>query len=250
MSGTDYSRARNGVALNEEGTTLRQSATETPARATDGKAAAGERTGVGPPLSWPAGLAVAFLVAVLLTTTIVHVGMVFLAVAPSNAVSQQYRQQINAWIYPYFEQDWKMFAPDPQSAQQQISVRTATTSPNGSRRVSDWVDLTAIDEASVRHNPFPSHTAQNMLRRAWESYLVSHGSSDQSHSERARMLREYLRNIATQRVAAHSPRPFDAVQLRVITIPTASPTLRGSGRHAPESPSNTRYLPWWQVKFQ
>ena len=69
------------------------------------------------------------MVALSLTTAVVHMAMVFLYVAPSNTVSQTYRGHIDAWIYPYFEQDWRLFAPNPQSVREQISVRTSTIAP-------------------------------------------------------------------------------------------------------------------------
>jgi hypothetical protein len=206
-----------------------------------------ERESSQPQLSRPAELVVACAVAVCLTAAVVHVLMLFLRVAPSNTVSVQYAQQINAWIYPYFDQDWRLFAPDPQSVRQQISARTAQTYPHGVLRVGDWVDLTAVDEAAVRHNPFPSHTAQNMLRRAWDGYLDSHGSGDQAVSERARMFQEYLLNIAVQRVTAQSHRVFDAIQLRVVTTPITPPVAAHTV--APATSSSVRYLPWWQVNF-
>ncbi|WP_236652275.1 DUF5819 family protein, partial [Streptacidiphilus neutrinimicus] len=96
-----------------------------------------------PPLSRPAGLLVASAVAVCVIIAVTHVLLLFLYVAPSNTISTQYEQPINAWIYPYFEQNWRLFAPDPQSVQQQVSARTAHTSPDGSTQVTGWTDLSA-----------------------------------------------------------------------------------------------------------
>ncbi|MGW0429178.1 DUF5819 family protein [Streptomyces sp. NPDC002990] len=31
--------------------------------------------------------------------------------APASTVSQRYRRHIDAWVYPLFEQNWKLFAP-------------------------------------------------------------------------------------------------------------------------------------------
>jgi len=199
-------------------------------------------------LSRPAELLVACAVAVCFTVAVVHVLMEFLYVAPSNTISRQYSQQINAWINPYFDQNWQLFAPDPQSAAQQVSARTAVAGPHGALQAGEWVDLTAIDEAAVRHDVFPSHTAQNMLRRAWDGYLDSHEGSDESTSPRARMLQEYLLNIAAQRVAAHGRHGFDLVQLRVTTTPIAPPSSGASGSDATAASSSVRYLPWWKVE--
>ncbi len=180
-----------------------------------------------------------------LATTLIHVLLVFLHVAPPNAVSQLYSGPINAWVYPLFEQNWRLFAPDPESVNRQISARTRHTAPDGSVRMSGWFDLSAVDDSAVEHDPFPSHTAQNMLRRAWSSYLEAFGGDDEPHSERAVMMQTYLRNIAADRVAAHRRGSFDSIQLRVITLPVAAPDASGATRQA--APIDTRYLPWWKV---
>nr|WP_256339827.1 DUF5819 family protein [Streptomyces sp. 1222.5] len=184
-----------------------------------------------------------------LAAALVHVLLVFLQVAPPNPVSRQYSRQINAWVFPLFEQNWRLFAPDPESVNRQISARTMHTAPDGTTRVSGWFDLTAVDTAAVEHDPFPSHTAQNMLRRAWTSYVETHGGDDHPRSQRALMIQRYLRNIAAERLAAHRHSTFESIQLRVITLPVAAPPAAGGpgpGTAAPR-PADTRYLPWWKV---
>ncbi|WP_230689652.1 DUF5819 family protein [Catellatospora paridis] len=199
---------------------------------------------VEPPQLVRAAMGVA--VALCVMTSLVHVLLVFLYVTPSNEISRRYDSQINAWIYPFFEQNWKLFAPDPETATSQISVRTTHTSTDGSIEVSDWFDLTAVDEFAVKHNVFPSHTTQNLLRRAWITYLDTHGNDDEPHSERALMMQKYLRNIAVGRLTAHRPAPFEAIQLRVITRPIMPRADVGQPRPA-APPADVRELPWWTV---
>ncbi|ANS63061.1 hypothetical protein SLINC_0837 [Streptomyces lincolnensis] len=184
-----------------------------------------------------------------LATALVHVLLVFLHVAPPNPVSQQYSRQVNAWVLPLFEQNWRLFAPDPESVNRQISARTMHTAPDGSVQVSNWFDLTAVDNSAVKHNAFPSHTAQNTLRRAWSSYLETHGGDDQARSPRALMIQRYLTNIAADRISRHGGGIFESVQLRVITVPIAAPAAVGGPGSATATPKpvDTRYLPWWKV---
>jgi hypothetical protein len=183
-----------------------------------------------------AGLSTA--VALCLATALTHVALVFLHVAPLNAISQRYGQQ-----------NWKLFAPDPESVNRKISARTAHTALDGSVEVSAWFDLTAVDNSAVEHNVFPSHTTQNLLRRAWTSYVESHGGDDQPRSERAVMMQKYLRNIAADRVAAHNSGTFESIQLRVTTLPIAAPGTADGNRpaSASQAPDDTRLLPWWKV---
>ncbi|CAM5351042.1 hypothetical protein SAVIM338S_01210 [Streptomyces avidinii] len=197
------------------------------------------------PLSAGAGAAIVLC----LVLALAHVLLVFLHVAPPNPVSQLYSKPVNAWVYPLFEQNWRLFAPDPESVNRQISARTSRTKPDGTVEVSGWFDLSAVDTSAIEHNPFPSHTAQNMLRRAWSSYLEAFGTDDQPHSDRALMMRTYLRNIAADRVAAHRHGSFDSLQLRVTTLPVAAPNTAGGGRRPTPvaAPADVRYLPWWKV---
>ncbi|BBA96431.1 hypothetical protein RVR_1725 [Actinacidiphila reveromycinica] len=177
---------------------------------------------------------------------LLHLFFLFLHVAPENQISRRYAGQIQSWVFPFFEQNWRLFAPDPESAVPQISVRTAHTSADGHYQVSAWFDLTAIDNAGVRHNPFPSHTTQNMLRRAWTGYLDSHSTSDVSYTDRAKMWQEYLRNIAVDRVDTR-PGAVEWVQLRVRTSPVPNYDAAGHTHPLPPSAVDTRKLPWWKV---
>jgi hypothetical protein len=184
-------------------------------------------------------------VALCLVTSLVHVILLFLHVAPPNTVSRRYSPLINAWVYPFFEQNWRLFAPDPESVNRRILARTAHTDSDGSAKVSPWFDLTAPDRSAVEHQPFPSHTAQNMLRRAWAGYVDSHGGDDKAHTERALMMQKYLSNIAADRAAARPGSTFDFIQLRVVTrpIPAAGPPAG----NRPPTPTENRLLPWWKV---
>jgi hypothetical protein len=142
-----------------------------------------------------------------LVVALVHVAVVFLAVAPSNSFSRRYGQQINAWVYPLFEQNWRLFAPNPDSFNRQILARTARTAPDGSMRVSPWLDLTAVDRAAVKHHVFPSHTAQNLLRRAWSSYVDTHGADDTARSEPATTRAADSTSFSSGSSRGPSPRP-------------------------------------------
>ncbi|MFF7979876.1 DUF5819 family protein [Streptomyces sp. NPDC007901] len=181
-----------------------------------------------------------------LAASVVHVILVFLHVAPANIVSKRYSPLINAWVYPFFEQDWRLFAPDPESLNRQILARTAHTSSDGSVQVGPWFDLTAVDISAVEHQPFPSHTAQNMLRRAWSGYVDTHGGDDKARTERALMMQKYLANIAADRVAAHNGGTFDFIQLRVLALPV-NDAPGPAADERPPTPVENRLLPWWKV---
>lgn len=185
------------------------------------------------------GAVAALCAAVALT----HVLLVFLHVAPLNPISQRYQKQIDAWVYPLFAQNWLLFAPNPDANHTQIFARTSWTTAGGHREVSDWFDISAADKAEVKHDPYPSRTAQHMLRRAWTAYQTSHEEDETPRNGWAPIGEKYLRNIAVQRAAAFSPHPFQAIRLKVVTQPIESPNPAQTYSTEPY----TRVLPWWNV---
>jgi hypothetical protein len=208
-------------------------------------------TGQAPPsgsagLSRPLRALTGAGVAVCLLSTVAHLLMVVLYVAPVNPISQRYSRQIDDWIDPLFDQNWQLFAPEPQSANWQISARTMSTGPDGRPQVSSWFDLTALDDAAIKHDVFPSHTAQNTLRRAWTAYAAAFGASDRAGSSWAVLVRDYLRNIAVDRVEAHRGGAIDSIQLRVVTQPIPAQAVPGGPPPAMPA-ADIRNLPWWKV---
>lgn len=66
-------------------------------------------------LSLPYQVVAAVALAVVGLLAVGHVAMVFLHVAPDNTVSKEYGEEVGAWVFPEFEQNWKLFAPNPSS---------------------------------------------------------------------------------------------------------------------------------------
>jgi hypothetical protein len=186
------------------------------------------------------------VVTVCLAVTLTHVLLVFLHVAPLNPISQRYNKQIAAWIYPFFQQNWLLFAPNPDANRTQIFAKTEWVTASGDGDVSDWFDISAADWAGTRHDPYPSRTTQHMLRRAWNAYMSSHGEDEVSHDAWSLVWEKYLRNIAVQRVAPHSPHPFQRIRLKVVTQPIAAPAGAATTQTYSTYPQ-TRLLPWWNV---
>ncbi|MFC4069543.1 DUF5819 family protein [Actinoplanes subglobosus] len=176
-----------------------------------------------------------------------HMTMVFLHVAPSNPVSQRYEKQITAWISPFFEQNWLLFAPNPSPDQLQIYARTGWTTADGGQAMSDWVDISAADREAVSHNPYPSRTNHTMLLRAWIAYQSEHGEDDVSYDDQSRIRADYLRNIAAQRLAEIDPRqPFEVIRIKVVQPEITMEDPGGAPQTGP-APPYTRTLPWWKV---
>lgn len=175
-----------------------------------------------------------------------HLGTVFLSIAPSNTLSQKYQKQINGHVLPEFEQNWQLFAPNPLQNNIHVQVQVRSLSANGQSLQSGWIDLTAQDIAAIHDDPAPSHTAQNLLRRAWDYYTSWHAQGTEAYTgSGADLGQEYLKRLALQRVGRDwQGRPITGVDFRSATTPLSGPAWTG----APLQPTTTyRVLPWWPV---
>ncbi|GAA1140492.1 hypothetical protein F4556_003444 [Kitasatospora gansuensis] len=194
--------------------------------------------------STPALLVLCTAGAVLLGGTALFLAALFLHSAPSNALSKQYRAELDAVVYPEFEQNWRLFAPNPLQQNVTVDARVQTIAADGTVSTREWAGLTAGDIAAVRHNPAPSHVDQNLLRRALDFYDSTH-AEQQVIGPRAGLAEQYLKRVALQRLgpADRGLRLFQ-VQLRVGTAELAPPEW---SREQVDTEPKYRELPWWPV---
>ncbi|KUH36865.1 MULTISPECIES: DUF5819 family protein [Streptomyces] len=195
-------------------------------------------------LSLPYQVAAAVALAVIGLAACLHVAVVFLHVAPSNTLTKEHGAAVDAWVMPEFEQNWKLFAPNP--LQQNIAVHVrAEVVRDGGRRVTPWIDLTGEDGAAIRGNPIPSHTQQNELRRAWDFYANQHGDDDRGSGLRAELSERYIRRIAMDRLEDHRlGGRIERIQIRSSTTGVGAPPW--SDEKMDTRPFR-RVLPWWTV---
>ncbi|MFF3612498.1 DUF5819 family protein [Streptomyces sp. NPDC002580] len=199
-------------------------------------------------LSLPCQIAAALALAVVAVTACVHLGVVFLHIAPSNTLTKQHGRAIDDWIYPEFEQNWKLFAPNPLQLDIAIQARAMIRGADGTSRETGWYDLSALDGLAIDGNPLPSHTQQNELRRAWDFYIGTHDGENRPTGLRGDLSERYLRRIAVLRLtrehAAGEGAVVERVQFRSSTTDVPPPEWsdeKVSGRPV------VRELPWWTV---
>ncbi|MEU9912209.1 DUF5819 family protein [Streptomyces sp. NPDC051001] len=207
----------------------------------------GPRTGVAA-LSLRYQIGAALALALVAVTVCVHLGMTFLHVAPANAVTKQHGKAIDDWIYPEFEQNWKLFAPNPLQQNIAVQVRAQVLAADGTVRTTGWYDLSAEDGRAIDGNLLPSHTQQNELRRAWDFFTATHGTDNRPVGLRGALSETYLRRIVMMRLdrddAAGSDGSVERVQVRSRTTSVRPP--KWSQEQVSEKPLY-RELPWWSV---
>ncbi|MEV0090350.1 DUF5819 family protein [Streptomyces sp. NPDC050738] len=207
----------------------------------DGTAARGI-AGLSRPYQAVAALALACIVVL----AAVHLAMVFLAVAPSNTVSKAHGAEIDDWVLPEFERNWKLFAPNPLQQNIAVQARAEIQAKDGSgRATTGWVDLSAKDAAAIRHNILPSHTDQNELRRGWDFYVNSHDADNRPVGERGRLSERYIRRIALLYLGEpKSGGTIERIQIRSATASVAAPPW---STEKIDTKTYYRALPWWTV---
>ncbi|MQY12727.1 hypothetical protein SRB5_28660 [Streptomyces sp. RB5] len=195
-------------------------------------------------LSLASRIVISVTLAAVAVAAAIHLGMVFLHVAPPNTLSKENGELVREYIYPEFEQNWKLFAPNPLQTNIAVEVRARVTDANGTRETR-WLGLSAQDAADIRHNPFPSHTQQNELRRAWEFFVDSHTQENEPAGDRGRWSRTYLTRVVMNRLGpeldgAH----IQSIQLRGAYTPVAAPSWSDEKT---DTRTTYRTLPWWRV---
>lgn len=199
-------------------------------------------------LTLPYQIAVALVLAVVGVVTCVHLGLVFLHIAPSNTLTKQHGRAVDAWVYPEFEQNWKLFAPNPLQQNIAVQARATVRTADGETRETGWYDLSALDGAAIDRNPVPSHTQQNELRRAWDFYVSTHDAENRATTSRGDLSQRYVRRIVVMRLdregAGEPGAVIERIQLRSRT--TNVPAPEWSEEKVSDKPV-VRELPWWQV---
>ncbi|MEU6088572.1 DUF5819 family protein [Streptomyces sp. NPDC047085] len=181
-------------------------------------------------------------------TVCVHLAMVFLSVAPANTVTKQHGQAVEDWVYPEFEQNWKLFAPNPLQQNIAVQVRAQVRMKDGGLRITGWNDLSAQDGAAIDGNLVPSHTDQNEVRRAWDFLVATHGADNRPVGMRGALSEQYVRRIVVMRLyrydATSREGVIERVQVRSMTTNVQPPAW--SREKISDKPAY-RVLPWWTV---
>ncbi|MGW2563287.1 DUF5819 family protein [Streptomyces sp. NPDC001514] len=196
-------------------------------------------------LSLPYQVVAAVALAVIGVLACAHLAMVFLHVAPSNTMTKQHGEAVDGWIYPEFEQNWKLFAPNPLQQNIGVQARAEVTDGDGARSTSEWIDLTAEDGEAIRGNLLPSHVDQNELRRAWDFYANSHTDDNRPNGLRGQLSERYIRRIVMMRLEHHDlGGKVERVQLRSVTRSVKAPAW---SKEKTDTRPYYRVLPWWKV---
>ncbi|MEN8649570.1 DUF5819 family protein [Streptomyces sp. 21So2-11] len=71
-----------------------------------------------------------------------HFSMTALHHTPFNPIREQHDDKIQAYMSPYFQQDWHLFAPEPVTEDSGFLIRAQRSLPDGAVVTTKWVDVT------------------------------------------------------------------------------------------------------------
>ncbi|WP_432141419.1 DUF5819 family protein [Streptomyces sp. bgisy084] len=198
-------------------------------------------------LSLPSRIVIGVAACAIAVAVAIHLAMMFLHVAPSNTLSKQQGALISDYVYPEYEQNWKLFAPNPLQQNNAVQVRAQLRTADGTARTTGWTDLTARDGQAIRHNPMPSHTQQNQLRRGWELFVNTHNAQNRPVGLRGELSERYIRRLVLFRMDDEWTRGGGRVErMQVRSQTTAVRPPPWSTEKISDKPV-FRVLPWWQV---
>lgn len=104
----------------------------------------------------------------LLAVVLVHTLVVGLWVAPSTAFRDAVGyDKVREYIYPWFEQNWSLFAPTPRRGEVMFEARAyVVDDETGEGEPTEWAELTAIEDSLIRGTPTPPRTMKLTRRTA------------------------------------------------------------------------------------
>ncbi|WP_200836926.1 DUF5819 family protein [Streptomyces sp. WAC05374] len=221
---------------------------EPPRQVSAGGPGGGDPPGAGvgiAALSLPYQVVAAVSLAVVGMFACVHLAMAFLHVAPSNTLTKQHGQAVDDWVFPEFEQNWKLFAPNPLQQNIAVHARAEVVGVDGRRRTTGWFDLSGDDGEAIRGNLLPSHVNQNELRRGWDFYVNSHTNDNRPNGLRGQLSERYVRRIAMLRLETRElDGRIERIQLRSATQGVEAPVWSDEKT---DTRPYYRVLPWWTV---
>jgi hypothetical protein len=184
-----------------------------------------------------------------------HFAMTFLYVAPRNLVSARADKVIGSYMLPYFDQDWKLFAPDPVKTDPHILVRAKVGDVGHQDRVTPWLDITSPELTRVRGHWFPDRVSRLSAKVAGslsetaelhEQLKVDRQPQPVSPQEtpREKIDEAFARVLATRAARAQWGEEVAEVQIRLVGhIPTPPPFSAAQDESNPQAAQHD--LPWW-----
>ncbi|NRQ51255.1 DUF5819 family protein [Aeromicrobium stalagmiti] len=106
------------------------------------------------------------LVVLLALAAVAHSVVIAFWLSPQSPVRSLFgSKNLTTYVNPYFEQSWSELAPNAQFVDESFSLRAQVKDDEtGKITMSEWVDVTAVEDDSLRHDVDPAR-AHLMARK-------------------------------------------------------------------------------------
>lgn len=203
----------------------------------------------------------AIIVATCLVTSgllALHFVMTFLHVAPRNPISASADKGISSYIFPYFRQDWRLFAPEPLKMEPHMLVRAKVADTTGQQQVTSWLDITRPELARVRGHLFPDRVSRLLGNVAGSLSATAERQKEAvadrpqqaltpEEARREKRDEAFARVVATRAARAQWGEQVREVQIRLVGHIPSAPPFFGS-QHAGDAEVIQHDLPWWPAE--
>ncbi len=95
------------------------------------------------------------------------------------------RSAVQDVAFPYFSQNWRVFAPNILKSNRTVEIRAQWPDENGELVTSGWVSITDIEQRTVMGNAAPSRIEKNSWN-ASNTYLKRYFALDEEQRDRVR----------------------------------------------------------------
>jgi hypothetical protein len=184
--------------------------------------------------------------------------MTFLYVAPRNLISARADKGISSYILPYFNQDWKLFAPDPVKTDPHVLVQAKVVDDKGQQQVTSWLDITRPELTRVKGHLFPDRVSR-LSAKVSESLSEAAERQEQAAADRQQQAltpeearhekldEVFARVLATRAARAQWGERVTEVHIRLVGYIPPPPQFFGP-RHADDAEVIQHDLPWWPAE--
>lgn len=163
---------------------------------------------------------------------IVHFGITFLYLTPNNPLRSKHWKMISGYMYPYFSQNWYLFAPNPVNQHQNLQIKLKVRTKEGAVQETKWIDITKPMLKKLYANRFSPH---QRIYEFQSSAMHTYVYDEEDRNEAEKHLRLYVDYYLKT-----NPKPDQkilAYQMRIVT----NKFPRYSQRHLPDSKGKIYY---------
>lgn len=161
-----------------------------------------------------------------------HFAITFLYLSPNNPIRSKHWNNIYAYMYPYFSQNWYLFAPNPVNQNQNLEIKLKYIDKNGESKETHWIDITKPMIDKLHINRFsPNQRIFEFQSSAMHTYVYKENQQNDAE-KKLRLYVDYYLKTQYQLDGK-----IVSYQMRVVT----NKFPRFNERHLPDSKGKKYY---------